>query len=62
MITIKSNQLYQKVVEIPYYKPDVKEMYFWYSGTNAGIDPCNPYSIVHNPPVTRTRYEKVVQP
>ena len=43
-IVITSDQLYKKVETICFYKPTKEELYYYYSGTHAGINPNNPYA------------------
>jgi len=42
-ITVKSGQLYQKVETIR-YNPTKEELFYYYGGTNSGINPNNPYA------------------
>jgi hypothetical protein len=54
-VTIKNDRLFQEVVEFD-YTPTTAELYYWYSGTHAGIDRNNPYARRYGMTVTRHRY------
>ena len=52
----KVGGLYRKVTEVWYYKPSALEVYFYYGGTNSGLNPDNVYARRSNYS-TRTYYE-----
>lgn len=53
---IKDGGLWKKISE-QIYHPTIEELYWYYSGTHAGLDPKNPYSL-HRTNTTRVVYKK----
>jgi len=41
------------------YTPTVQELNYWYSGTNSGIDPNNPYATKGGVTVSTIKMEKL---
>lgn len=58
IIVNTSDQTYRKEEETYIVPPTSLELYFWYSGTNAGITTDNPYR-PKNLHSKKTRYVKV---
>lgn len=55
MLIKENHGLHEKVVSYE-YNPTSEELLYWYSGTNAGVDPKNPYARKHSLSVKRTEY------